>query len=149
MIKFFEDHQSKKRKAIDLSHKIKASQEVNALLDKDYKNTITGRKRNSDLKKADSKRSDDKPDEQNIARKDSANGAAAPELAKPPIKGIVPEKVSTADKSKRGVSINSVSTKGQSVLSGITPGSGLFGARKPVIKSKITTSGQQGASLKR
>lgn len=149
MIRFFEDHQSKKRKTMEHSNKFKVSQEVNALLDKDYKNTQSNRKRNAELKRCDSKRSEDKPEEDQVKRRDSGKQVTETEAALLQSQAAKAAKPSLGDKPIRGVSINSMSTKGASVLSGTQQGSGLFGSRKPGQKPKVSASALQSASIKR
>lgn len=152
MIKFFEDHQHKKRKAIDLSHRSKPSQEVNALLDKDYKPQNSARRKNTELKRADSKQSDDKEKGQKSTRMESSKEADIIEPSKSiqkPALGKQEPKIAGKEKVGRGISLNSESTKMTSGLSSTQTSGGLTGGKNPSLKSKLTAPSLAGQAKKR
>ena len=153
MIKFFEEHQEKKRRTVELSHKIKASQEVNALLDKDYNTKVSPRKRQNEATKVTTLTLETAPVEAQPLKKSNSKELSQDDrkLAEK-LSTETPSKVKTPlpEKAGRGVSLNSMSTsKGTSVVSTAKPSTVQFGASKTLQSSRTSQVAKAGTAARR
>lgn len=153
MIKFFEEQQEKKRKANDISTKIKHSQEVNALLDKDYNMRSSPRKRQSDAIKTEALAAD-LTTPSFSTQVPTANIKAAPvessSTSNLKAAGPVKANIQGDGKAGRGVSLTSASTAvGKSAASTIKPGASLFGSTRNTSASKPGQASKQMTATRR
>jgi hypothetical protein len=150
MIKFFEEQQEKKRRTYDVSAKIKQSQEVNALLDKDYNTKSSPRKRQSDAMKADHLLTEQFAGGQSTQDQTGVKGASRGE---PAARGqpTAPAKTKPQTESKnRGASLASSSTAvGKSTASTVKPLAPLFGNSKTPANTKNANPYKSGPAARR
>lgn len=153
MIKFFEDQQEKKRKANDLSAKIKHSQEVNALLDKDYNTRSSPRKRQVEALKTE-------PIGASHLTQSVSTLAPVSTIKPVHVEGGQTSKEKTAgpakpnpqgdNKAARGASLTSTSTAvGKSAASTAKPGTSMFGSTRNTSISKSGLGSKQVAAARR
>lgn len=153
MIKFFEEHQEKKRRNVELSSKIKQSQEVSALLDKDYKTTKPqAKKRLSGVVNVDSSTTEPTAGNQSNSKPRVSTETPRREklMASKALGAVTKTKASTDEKGGRGLSLTSMSTsKGASVISTKKPTTPFFGSSKTPSFSKTSALGKLGTKGKK